>query len=253
MKKILLATLICVVASLSSFAQSGDMMADTHNIYAGLTHTYTITGTDTFEWEVFTDAGCTTPGSEGVNTFNYTTARNTTSVGIKWNEPLAPATSATYYLRIKQTDGDGCINYKTLTVVVTSVSNMSFAFADPGSTSCAVNISGSDVMFNINLVGDHLVHETGKVAQVEYAIGTGGKKWLDIDLGATPADIGAGAYTITIPAAELMSADAEVSEDFVINVYQLKDGNEATKDFTGSPVSHTWTADPLPTVNDIQF
>ena len=250
MKKILIATLICVVASLSSFAQSGDMMGATHNIYAGLNHTYTIQGTDTFEWEVFTDAGCTTSGVEGVNTFNYITGRDKNNVEIKWNEPLTPATSATYYLRVKQTDGKGCVNYKTLTVVVTSVSNMDFAFVDPTSNDCSVNISGVNVSFDITLSGDNLVHEPGKQAQIEYAIGSGTKKWLNVELGSTT---GAGTYTLIIPASDLVSTNAELTQSFDINVYQLKDGNGAVKDFTAIPVTHTWTANPLPTVDDIIF
>lgn len=251
MKKLFLALLMCVVAtSYSSFAQNGELMTATHNVYSGITHTYQVTGTDDFEWEVFSDENCTSPVIAAGDTYTFTTGTNLTKdLTITWNEPAA--SPATYYLRVKQTDAKNCYNYKTLRVVVTSVSTMDFAFVDPTSEDCAVNISGSNVSIEVTLTGDYLVHESGKQAQVEYAIGAGTKKWLDVDL--VGAATGAGTYTITIPAADLLSADAKVTENFIINVYQLRDGNGAIKDFTGAPVSHTWTATALPTIVDIAF
>jgi hypothetical protein len=250
MKKILLATLVLVMTSLTSFAQSGDVMATTHNVYSGITHTYTATGTDDFTWEVFSDVGCTLPVAEAGNTYTFTAGTDVLKdLTIKWNE--TGVATATYYLRLKQLNAaTSCYNYKTLTVVVTSVNDMTFAFVNAISDDCAVNISTSDVVFDVTLSGGFLVHEATKQAEIEYAIGTGTKKWLNVNLGGTT---GAGTYTITIPAADILSFDAKVSEDFVINVYQLKDGNGAVNDFTGAPVTHTWTATGLPTITDIIF
>ncbi|MCY1635866.1 hypothetical protein [Marinifilum sp. D737] len=250
MKKLLIAILMCVVASYSSFGQNGELMTATHNVYSGITHTYKVTGTDDFKWEVFSDENCTTPVVAAANTYTFSAGTNLTKdLTITWNEPAV--SPATYYLRVKQTDAKNCYNYKTLRVVVTSVSTMDFAFVNATSEDCAVNISGSNVSFEVTLTGDYLVHESGKQAQIEYAIGTGAKKWLNVDLAG--ATTGAGTYTITIPAADLLSADAKVTENFIINVYQLKDGNGAIKDFTSTPVTHTWTATALPTIVDIAF
>lgn len=250
MKKILLATFVLVMTSLASFAQSGDVMATTHYVYSGITHTYQATGTDDFVWEVFSDVGCTAAVAEAADTYNFTTASNLNDVGMTWNKPAA--SPATYYLRLKQTDAKSCVNYKTLTVVVTSVDNMTFAFAGTATTEdCAVNISGVDIVFDVTLTGTHLVHEATKQARIEYAIGAGAKKWLDVDL--VGAATGEGTYTITIPASDLVSADQEVDESFAINVYQLEDGNGALNDFTATPITHTWTATGLPTIVDITF
>ena len=249
MKKLLITMMICVIAGFSTYAQNGDLMAATHNIYSGLEHTYRVTGSDAFLWEVFSDENCTSPVVAGVNTYTFSAGTDATKdLTITWNEPLA--SPATYYLRVRQTDGNGCINYKTLRVVVTSVSSMNFAFDQPTSSDCAVNISVSDVSIDVLLTGAYLVHETGKQARIEYSIGAAGaKNWLDVDLGS---GTGEGAYTITIPAADLLSADAEVAESFDIYVHQLEDGNGALRVF-GTPRTHEWTATALPTVDDIQF
>ena len=253
MKKILFTTLAILVTGLATFAQSGDVMSTTHNVYSGITHTYRATGTDGFTWEVFSDLACNEASAvaSSANTYTFTGTTNTENdLTITWNEPAVSPT--TYYLRLKQLNTTtSCYNYKTLTVVVSSVNNMTFAFTEAATNDCAVNISGSDVVLDVNLVGSLLVHDATNRAQIQYAIGTGDKEWLDVDLADGVSN--AGAYTITIPANELFSTNAETAQDFAINVYQLRDGNGAVNNFTASPITHTWTATALPTIVDIEF
>ncbi|WP_461631111.1 hypothetical protein [Labilibaculum euxinus] len=251
MKKILLATFVILTTSIASFAQNGELMATTHNVYSGITHTYKATGTDAFTWEVFSDVACTATVLPAADTYTFSAGTDLTKdLTITWNEPVA--SPATYYLRLKQLNtGTGCYNYKTLTVIVTSVNDMTFAFAPTASTEdCAVNISLSDVIFDVTLSGTNLVHEATKQAQVEYAIGTGTKAWLNVDLGSTT---GAGTYTITIPASQLLSSDPKVDQNFDINIYRLRDGNGAINDFASTPITHVWKANALPTIVDIVF
>ncbi|MGQ1910198.1 hypothetical protein ACT3CE_10445 [Marinifilum sp. RC60d5] len=245
MKRILFAILICAVSGITAFAQKGELMSATHNIYTGIAHTYKVTGDDDISWEVFSNEDCTSTADAAAYTFTGTT-NLTKELTLTWN------VAGTYYLRVKQLNTTtSCYNYKTLKVVVTAVDDMTFAFAASAtSEDCAVNISGADISFDVTLSGLNLVHVSGKQAQIEYDVDGGTKDWLNVSLaeGSVP-----GTYYITIPAAQLVSTTPEATQSFAINVYQLKDGNGATNDFTATPVTHTWIATGLPTISDIEF
>lgn len=259
MKKLTL--LIAAFFSIASaFAQITGAGEDggTHDVYTGSNYNYSVLlkqhdngGTmedDAYLWEVFSDAGCTAKITSGF-TFDGATA-STNNVGVTWN------TVGTYYLRIMQTGANSCYNLKTITVNVADPADMNFAFKDsPASSSdCAVNLSGDNLELDITLSGASLVHETARPAQIFYAITTTNGtdvtgKYANVN---TTAATGAGDYTFTIPAAELMLDGGNLQADgiFTITVTKLKDGAGTEKTLT-TPQVYTWTAHGLPAISPI--
>lgn len=271
MKKLIV--LIAAVFSIANaFAQVTGAGADggSQTVYGNSFYTYEIeqkqhddgtgTGTmvnDTYTWQVFSDAACTSEVNASANTFTFQAGtENTNAVGVTWNVPVAY--DATYYLRVKADGAHGCYNLTTITITVTDpAGSMDFAYTDTPASSedCAGNLSGgADLEINVTLSGASLVHETARPAQVFYAITTTNGtdvagKYLNVN---TTAATGAGNYTITIPKAELFLDGGNLNADgvFSITVSKLKDG-AGTEITLPVAQTYTYTAQGLPVISPI--
>lgn len=271
MKKLtlLIAAFFSVVGAFAQLTTGAGADGGSQTVYGNSFFTYEIeqkkhddgtgTGTmvnDTYEWQVFSDAGCTTEVTAAANTFTFqANTESTNAVGVTWNVP--DDYPATYYLRVKADGAHGCYNLTTLTITVTNpVGSMNFAYTDTPASSedCAANLSGDDLEINVTLSGASLIHETGRPARVFYAITTTNGtdvagKYLNVN---TTAGSGAGDYTITIPKEELFLDGGKLTTDgvFSITVTKLKDG--AGTEIT-LPVAQTYkfTAHGLPVISPI--
>jgi len=273
MKKLtlLIATIFCIT---SAFAQTTGAGADggSQTVYGNSFYTYEIEQKqhddgnvpstmvdDTYAWQVFSDAGCTSEVLAAANTFTFQAGtENTNAVGVTWNVP--DTYDATYYLRVKAVGAHGCYNLTTITITVTDpAGSMDFAYTDSPASSedCAGNLSGgADLDINVTLSGASLVHETARPAQVFYAITTTNGtdvagKYLDVN---TTAATGEGAYTITIPKAELFLDGNNLTTDgvFSITVSKLKDG-AGTEITLPVAQTYTYTAQGLPVISPIKI
>ena len=247
MKKIIFLLAICVGFVANSMGQDvGAIMTTEQNVYANSTFTYDVADEETFTyaWEVYTNPECTTLAPAGEVTFKDG-IKNVNIVTITWDGPSPLTENKDYYLKLVKTSKDNCPNYKILHVILNSSNDMNVVFAEVTSADCSVNLTESPVVFTVVLSGNNLIHEAGRLCKVWYTIdNSDGTAAKELTVSET--------NTITIPAEDLVSTNALVSQDFVIRLFKMQDGSGAMKTLDVVQ-EHTWTAYPLPTIEDIKF
>jgi len=264
MKKLIL-LIVTIFSITSAFAQveGAGELEGSQTVYEGSTFTYLVdvkqhdpgTGLidDTYDFQIFDDVKCETPITDAAIVGKTSYAKdgdNKIGVTVNWE------VSNTYYLRVQQTGAHGCYNLKTYTVTVNSSDDMNFAFGVTDAD-CAVNLTETAKDFNVTLSGASIIHEPGRAAEIFYEIATTNgspvvAKYAAINTKTT--ENGAGDYTFTIIADELLLDAAKLNTDgeFTITVTKFKDGAGTEKTLTPA-AELVWTAHGLPAISTITF
>jgi len=259
MKKLIL--LIAISFSITAaFAQAG-INGGTHNVTNESKFSYVVNegllDTDTYKWEVFSDANCS-PGNEinpaagPTGTYTFVTDENAKEVEITWNNaPAAPATT-TYYLRVSQKGANNCFTYQTIEIIITNKDDnagLNFAFVGPSQEECSVDYSGTAIDVIVTLTGSSLIHDATNPAKIRYSVDGDDKGWI-----AVGTTLGApNQYTVSFPAGSFVSPDVNAPHNFAIVVSEMENGNGGTIKDINPDETYTIKAWGLPTMTGISI
>ncbi|MFA8432912.1 MAG: hypothetical protein ACEPOZ_00195 [Marinifilaceae bacterium] len=255
MKKLLFLLAICLGVVSGSFSQDiGKTMTDIQNVYVGSKYTYNVPNDAGFryDWEVYTDAACNNVVLDGEVTIEGN-KKDASDITLTWNGPGGLTADKDYFLKLVKTSvGESCPNFKVLHVVLKATTDMDVLFANATSADCSVNLTGENVVIPVALSGSGFIHRTGQQVSVWYTVNSenaGDAEELEVSLTAD-AD---GNYSITIPNGKLTNLNPLASADYIIRLFKMKDGSGVVKDLVVADHTHTWTAHPLPTIDNIQY